>query len=61
MIFYVDNVDNFVEKLLWITKNAYFTRSSPILYTSPAPIVINKSPLIQFSDKNFSISTNDGK
>ena len=28
---------------------------------SPAPIVINKSPFTQFFNKNFSISSNDGK
>lgn len=47
---HVDNVDN------------YRPRSeSPIFKTSPAPIVINKSPGIQFSNKNFSTSSKDGK
>ena len=44
--FFVDNVDNF-----------YLIKFSPIFTTSPAPMVINKSPLIHFSDKNFSISS----
>jgi len=35
----------------------YLSKSSPILYTSPAPIVINKSPLIQFFNKYFSMSS----
>ncbi len=46
----VDNVENF-----------YPSRFSPIFTTSPAPIVINKSPLIQFSNKKFSISSKEGK
>lgn len=33
----VDNVDNY-----------FFNRFSPIFTTSPAPIVINRSPLMQF-------------
>ena len=37
------------------------SRFSPTLTISPAPIVINKSPLIQFVNKNFSISSNVGK
>lgn len=37
-----DNVD--------IVDNYFFNRFSPILTTSPAPIVINKSPLVQFSN-----------
>lgn len=47
---HVDNVDNYRPK-----------SSSPIFRTSPAPIVINKSPGIQFSNKNFSTSSKDGK
>ena len=46
----VDNVDNYC-----------WRRCSPIRYTSPAPIVINKSLFMHFSDKNFSISSKDGK
>ena len=52
-IFTSKNVDN-------VDKN-YFNKFSPILKTSPAPIVINKSPLIQFFNKNFSISSKDEK
>ena len=44
----VDNVDN-------STCQGGFP---PILYTSPAPIVINTSPWIQFFNKNSSISSN---
>ena len=40
----VDNVDNYCPK-----------RVSPTFTMSPAPIVINKSPFIQFSNKKFSI------
>lgn len=36
----VDNVDNYKP-----------SKDSPIETTSPAPIVINKSPLVQFSSK----------
>ena len=36
----VDNVDNYLER-----------RFSPIKYTSPAPIVINKSLFIRFFSK----------
>ena len=47
---HVDNVDN------------YFPSSiSPIFTTSPAPIVINKSPWIQFSNKKSSISSKEVK
>ncbi len=46
----VDNVDNYFPK-----------RCSPTWTMSPAPIVINKSPLIQFFKRKFSISSNDGK
>lgn len=42
----VDNVDNQMP-----------SRFSPIFTTSPAPIVINKSPSIQFFNKKFSISS----
>jgi hypothetical protein len=46
----VDNVDN------------YFPSSdSPISTTFPAPIVINRSPFIHFFNKNFSISSKEGK
>ena len=46
----VDNVDNYLPR-----------SDSPISTTFPAPIVINKSPFIQFSNKNFSISSKEGK
>ena len=46
----VDNVENYIP-----------SRFSPILSTSPAPIVINRSPFMQFSNKNFSISLKVGK
>jgi hypothetical protein len=46
----VDNVDNYIPK-----------RLSPIFTTSPAPIVINRSPLVQFNNKKFSISSKDLK
>ena len=45
----VDNVDNYWERM-----------DSPMFTTSPAPIVINKSPFIQFSKINVSISSKDG-
>ncbi len=44
---YVDNVDNYLP-----------SSDSPTFTMSPAPIVINRSPLIQFSSKKFSISSN---
>ena len=47
---FVDNVDNYRA-----------SRFSPTRYTSPAPIVINTSPCLQFSDKNFSDSSNVSK
>ena len=47
---YVDNVENYA-----------FRRFSPMFTTSPAPIVINKSPGEQFSKRNFSISPKEGK
>src|SRR5699024_4752528 len=47
---HVDNVDN------------YLPRScSPIFTTSPAPIVINRSPCVQFFRRKFSISSKVGK
>lgn len=46
----VDNVENYIP-----------SRFSPIFSTSPAPIVINRSPFMQFSSKNFSISLKVGK
>ncbi len=46
----VDNVDNYLPN-----------RDSPISTTFPAPIVINRSPFIQFFNKNFSISSKEGK
>lgn len=47
---HVDDVDNYIPK-----------RDSPMFTTFPAPIVINKSPLTQFSNKKFSISSKLGK
>ena len=45
--------------IMWIT---YFPRRcSPIFTTSPAPIVIRRSPLEQFSRRKFSISSKVGK
>ena len=44
----VDNVDNYL-----------FTSEFPIESTFPAPIVINRSPLIQLFNKNFSMSSKD--
>lgn len=46
----VDNVDNYKP-----------SKVSPISTTFPAPIVINRSPFTQFFNKNFSISSKDGK
>ena len=46
----VDNVDNYIP-----------SKASPISTTFPAPIVINKSPFTQFFNKNFSISSKEGK
>ena len=46
----VDNVDNYFPR-----------RFSPIFSTSPAPMVINKSPFMQFSKRKFSISSKVGK
>lgn len=40
----VDNVDNYMPN-----------RDSPTFTMSPAPIVINKSPLVHFSNIKFSI------
>lgn len=48
--FYVDNVDSYRP-----------SRVSPIFTTSPAPIVINRSPFMQFSNRKFSISSKLGK
>lgn len=50
-----------VPKNVDIVDNYMPSRFSPIFTTSPAPIVINKSPLIQFFNKKFSISSKDGK
>ena len=46
----VDKVDNYSP-----------SSSFPINTTSPAPIVINMSPSIQFSKIKFSISSKEGK
>lgn len=51
-----------IQSVVWIKWKNYFpSRFSPISTTFPAPIVINKSPSIQFSSKNFSISSKEGK
>ena len=44
---------SFPQKNVDIVDNYFFSRFSPILTTSPAPIVINKSPLMQFSKTHF--------
>ena len=49
------------QKIVDIVENYLPIKFSPIFTTSPAPIVINKSPLIHFSNKKFSISSKDGK
>ena len=46
----VDNVENYELR-----------RESPIFTTSPAPIVINRSPVDEKSDKKFSISLKEEK
>lgn len=46
----VDSVDNYIPR-----------RFSPTFAISPAPIVINISPFMQFSSKKFSISSKVGK
>ena len=45
--------------IMWITYRP--RRCSPTFTISPAPIVINRSPFIQFFSKNFSISSKEGK
>ncbi len=44
-----------------IVDSYFWSRFSPILTTSPAPIVINRSPFMQFSNKNFSIASKEGR
>ena len=51
----------FAPKIVDIVDNYFPRMLSPIFRTSPAPIVINKSPLIQFCNKKFSISSKEGK
>lgn len=46
-------------QILWI--NYLPSKDSPIFTTSPAPIVINRSPSEQFSKIKFSMSSNSGK
>lgn len=48
-------------KFVDIVDSYFSSRLSPILTTSPAPIVINKSPFMQFFNKNFSISSKEGR
>ena len=45
--------------IMWITYNP--NSLSPTFTMSPAPIVINKSPVEQFSKRNVSISSKVGK
>lgn len=47
---FVDYVDNYLPKSF-----------SPTFTISPAPIVINKSPCVQFSKRKFSISSKEEK
>ena len=47
---FVDYVDNYLPRSF-----------SPTFTISPAPIVINKSPCVQFSKRKFSISSKEGK
>lgn len=54
---YQKNVDKVVDKV----DNYSSIKCSPIRTTSPAPIVINMSPLVQFSLTNFSICSKVGK
>ena len=51
------NVDNIVDNV----DNYSPSKDSPTVTISPAPIVINRSPLIQFSSKKFSISSKQEK
>ena len=51
--YYPKKMDNYVD----IVDNYMPNRFSPIFTTSPAPIVINKSSSIHFSNKKFSISS----
>lgn len=44
-----------------IVHNYFRSRFSPIFTTSPAPIVINRSPFVQFFRMKFSISAKEGK
>lgn len=44
-----------------IVNNYLCNRVSPIFTTSPAPIVINRSSFVQFSERNFSIASKEGK
>ena len=47
---------------LWIMWITYLpSKDSPTFTISPAPIVINKSPVTQFFNKKFSISSKLGK
>lgn len=48
-------------KFVDIVDSYFSSRLSPILTTSPAPIVINRSPFMQFINKNFSISSKEGR
>lgn len=49
------------QKIVDMWKNYIPRRFSPILWTSPAPIVINRSPAVQFSKRKFSISSKERK
>lgn len=51
-----------VQYTLWIKWITYIpSKDSPIFTTSPAPIVIHRSPVKQFCSKKFSISPNEEK
>ncbi len=49
------------DKTVDIVDNYLLSKFSPIFTTSPAPMVINKSPLVQFSNRYFSIAPKEGK
>ena len=53
----VEELENIMDSVVDIVDNYCFKRFSPIFTRSPAPIVINRSPCIQFSNKNVSISS----
>ena len=50
-----------VDKVVDKVDNYLLSNDSPMDTTSPAPIVINKSPFVHFSNKKFWISSKLGK